>query len=81
MRQIIHIVESIERLGHAVIPVADLQEQTKKFLIGVNGCYYVYLPAPNSEYIITRSAPDGKPHKDCGIQGLGQHNRFNLNWI
>lgn len=78
MKQIIEIVNEVERLGSFSLPVTELTKDTKKFLVGVDGIYYVYQPAASVNFVITKAGPNGRPSKDCTILCVGPHNRVNI---
>ena len=74
--QIAAIVRAIEIFGHSTIPVKDVLKDTEKFLKQIQGVYTTFLPAHSVNYVICRSAPNGRAHESCTVEGLGDHNRY-----
>ena len=74
--QIAYIVRSIETYGHATVKVSETLPETEMFLHQVQGAYTTFLPAHSINYVICRSAPEGRSHETCTVEGLGDHNRY-----
>jgi hypothetical protein len=75
-KQIAEIVRAIEIFGHATLPVQEVLKGTAQFLDEIQGTYTTFLPAHSINYVICRSAPEGRSHESCTVDGLGDHNRY-----